>query len=67
MNDPTFIPIFRNYIQGIDSLDILLVHEHKLRLPLIQEFGDKRWKQCVSWSLDASSRRQGQARSMVHP
>ena len=44
MNDHTSISILRNYIQGIDSLDILLVHEYKLKLFLIQEFGDKQLK-----------------------
>jgi exonuclease III len=41
MNDPASIPMFRNYIQRINSLDILLVQEHKLRGPLVHELGDK--------------------------
>jgi hypothetical protein len=53
LNSSGAIPILKNYIQSVASLDLVFIREHKLRLQTARELGRALWSQAVDWSLEA--------------
>jgi hypothetical protein len=54
LNSSGVIPLLKNYIQSVPSLDVVFIHEQKLRLLAARELGRALWSHAVSWCLDAS-------------
>jgi exonuclease III len=55
LNNSGTIPLLKNYIQSVASLDVVFIQEHKLRLQPVRELGKALWNQAVEWCLDASA------------
>jgi exonuclease III len=54
LNSSGAIPLLKNYIQSVPSLDVVFIQEHKLRLLTTRKLGRALWSHAVSWCLDVS-------------